>query len=113
MAQVYALIDPRTSEPFYVGSTNRLLEERLHEHLTSKLDRPRVKHIEELRSLGLKPIAVVLFTVHRQWQFKTEFLVQALLSRFYTLKQDVVVTNVKKNAGQILALMHLYSNRWR
>jgi len=58
MVTIYALIDPRNDSPFYIGSTNCLLENRLSSHLMesrlnitdnsrdhTKLKRQRIRNI--------------------------------------------------------------------
>lgn len=59
---IYALIDPRTLEPRYVGKTNNP-SERMRAHISPHVymrhNNSKCIWIEELKALGLKPIMEV------------------------------------------------------
>lgn len=62
---IYALVDPRTDLPFYVGSTWARLKTRLMQHVTGCLDghllySPKEQRIREIKAAGLYPSIVVL-----------------------------------------------------
>lgn len=49
---IYAYVDPRTNEIFYIGKGKN---KRAEDHLTDKKESNKVARINELRKLGLKP----------------------------------------------------------
>lgn len=58
MVTIYCLVDPRDWQVRYVGKTQQKLSYRLSGHLLDKCKCHRVHWINELRSLGLRPIIV-------------------------------------------------------
>ena len=70
MIVIYALLDPRTDEPRYVGKTNQTLSARINAHMQDRSACHRVHWMAELARYGLKPYAEVLEDVGsgRPWQ---------------------------------------------
>lgn len=61
MTIIYALIDPRNKQVRYIGQTIQKLPRRVQGHLYRNDHNPhKVAWLNQLRSLGLKPIAEVL-----------------------------------------------------
>lgn len=81
--EVYALIDPRTDEVFWVGATTRTAAQRLTWHITDSrwndnpTQEPRRARIREIVAAGLEPSAIiveggfsnqeVMFQHEREW----------------------------------------------
>ena len=67
VAYIYGLVDPLTSEIFYVGKTTNLLR-RLGFHLKDKRKCDRTKWIGKLNNIGRKPVIIILETASgRTW----------------------------------------------
>jgi hypothetical protein len=60
-AHIYALVDPRDGTIHYIGQTSEP-EERFRAHYSSLYASPIARWMNELRSLGLRPIPVILET---------------------------------------------------
>jgi hypothetical protein len=60
---IYALIDPDTDEPFYVGKSNRPYS-RFRAHLRDLADTRKVRHLQTLLKAGKTPDIRVLETLH-------------------------------------------------
>lgn len=58
---VYALDDPRTDQPFYVGMSSHP-EQRYYEHMADTADSPKVARIQDIRGAGLAPALRVIET---------------------------------------------------
>lgn len=77
MITVYALVDPRTNEPKYVGQTKNPLQTRLKGHISS-CSRHRRSGWKialwnfELKKLGIRPIIMPLETVPKDEWAETE-----------------------------------------
>ena len=57
---IYALFDPRTTEPFYVGQTSRNLRYRYLEHIKGQSFCGAWERNRELRRSGLRPLIMEL-----------------------------------------------------
>lgn len=64
---IYALYDPRTNSPFYVGATQATLESRLSNHLSfypnskgDTISKKRRRLIDEILLAGMRPIIKLL-----------------------------------------------------
>lgn len=76
---VYALYDPRTGSPRYVGCTKQALDKRWSEHLNPlQTDRSKkADWIRKLRTLGLRPTTGVLASSsmrHEALRFELEWM---------------------------------------
>lgn len=60
MHYVYALIDPITNKPKYVGVTKHTLSFRLKSHMQAKDNGMKAHWIKKLKSKGLKPKIILL-----------------------------------------------------
>lgn len=88
-ATVYALSDPRTNVPFYIGCTKQRLSNRLIAHrgdaVTNKRHTAKSAKIRELDAIGLKPLIEPMETVDvGDWQEAERFWVEYL--RFFGVK---------------------------
>lgn len=65
---IYALIDPRSEQIYYIGQSNDPLSRAL-QHFSSALhdQSAKSKWIMDLRREGLRPVALVLQEVQRAW----------------------------------------------
>ena len=73
--RVYALADPRTGQPRYVGQTANTLPLRLRDHLRRRHDRSRkAAWLREVLDAGLQPRIVLLeeFTGSRASAYERE-----------------------------------------
>lgn len=59
--KIYALIDPRTGEPRYVGQTRRTLRSRFTQHLEKRGSTHRECWIKQLKNEGLQPVMCQLY----------------------------------------------------
>lgn len=59
--KIYALIDPRTGEPRYVGQTRRTLRSRFTQHLEKRGSTHRECWIKQLKNEGLQPVMRQLY----------------------------------------------------
>lgn len=59
MIDIYGLIDPRTQRIKYIGQSIDC-NQRLIQHMADTSETPKVKWITEIKSLGLKPLVVIL-----------------------------------------------------
>jgi len=75
---IYALIDPRDNEIRYIGKTNQILSYRLSAHLREKLNCHRCHWINQLQSVGLKPIIKPIDEIppERSWQEAERFWIK-------------------------------------
>ncbi len=79
---IYALVDPRTKLPFYVGKTNNP-KVRLKGHRTGRGITPSAKFIREIRSAGYRPDMEILEICDRRtWPEREAFWVKLYQSRF-------------------------------
>jgi len=60
MATIYALIHPNTNEVRYIGKTEIGVVNRMRGHMKDRTASYRGKWIRHLKSLGLKPVCVVI-----------------------------------------------------
>lgn len=56
MVKIYALLDPGTLDPKYIGLTRRSLKERLSEHNKEKHICKKTSWVQSLRAQGVRPI---------------------------------------------------------
>lgn len=84
MTIIYALINPITECPFYVGSTRRTLKERLYEHIrenkeilfkNKSIRRLKQNIIIELLDKGIEPSIKRLIIVNDEYAHVFEYLV--------------------------------------
>ncbi len=61
---IYALLDPATREPVYIGQTRRSLESRLYDHLHEVGSRAKQTWIKSLKVQGLRPLITPLFVTN-------------------------------------------------
>lgn len=81
---IYALIDPRTKLPFYVGKTNKP-QVRLKGHRTGRGITPSAKFIREIRAAGYRPDMEILeLCDHKNWPEREAFWVELYQSKFGT-----------------------------
>jgi len=59
--KIYALLDPRTGEPRYVGQTKQSLIARVQKHISKKEYNHKYSWIAHLRKLGLSPGFIKLY----------------------------------------------------
>lgn len=79
---IYALIDPRTKLPFYVGKTNDP-KIRLKGHRTGRGTTPSAVFIREIRVEGYRPEMEILeLCDEKDWQDREAFWVEFYLFRF-------------------------------
>lgn len=66
---IYALLDPRTMRPRYIGKTQRL-EYRLYQHMRATRRSRKGNWLADLRELGLKPLMTILEEVppEKSWE---------------------------------------------
>jgi hypothetical protein len=68
--KIYALLHPVTKKPFYIGSTQKLLIQRLAGHITAS-EKPKSKlsiFINDLVGQGLTPKIKLLETTDKYWR---------------------------------------------
>lgn len=59
--KIYALVDPRTGEPRYIGQTRLSLLKRLTRHVNEKIASHKANWIKQLKNVGLKPAIIELY----------------------------------------------------
>lgn len=73
LGKLYCLVDPRTGQPFYVGTTYRKLRERLAQHIAvarnllphqDGIIERRGRFINDMVAHGIKPEIKLLFVSH-------------------------------------------------
>ena len=90
-AVVYALVDPITQHPLYIGSTRR---------------DPKKREKEHLRHFKFNHVFVELFQVPETIQYELEYLLAYVFSKDCDLKQSVRELDTKRTAKKINYLLN-------
>jgi hypothetical protein len=79
---IYALLEPDTQEPRYVGKTNDL-RKRYSQHICNKAasETSKAEWIQSLRSNGLLPLMCILEVVGNNWRERERFWIADLQAR--------------------------------
>jgi GIY-YIG catalytic domain len=99
---IYALIDPRTKLPFYVGKTNKP-QIRLKGHRSGRGTTPTAKFIREIRAAGYRPDMKVLeLCDEKYWQDREAYWIERYQSEFGMTQ----VLNVMEGGCQVGRFMN-------
>lgn len=86
---IYALIDPRTRKPVYVGATRRTLSQRLYEHLYQPSNPRMARFIDELKAQELKPTVKLIERVSHENAWERELYWMAKYAKRHDLLNDM------------------------